>query len=690
MEKLPSTNYNSITETKTEETPAFELSMDEKEIEELLTINDLYFKEEDYEKLEEEKNIIDYFYKKEFSCIEYIKRKYIIKEKRLIVKNFIMDLILEKFKIHKLSETIITKLKKINNQLISKNDITIDIYYAELKTKFNVDNFPKFLIKETLIRIKSIVSIRLYEQNLDNQLNDGKVKTLTYFYQWLNYTRTFGYPYNTKDNISIPDSTTPFDLLFDGNVCHNESLKLILFHIFILSNASVIKNNEYTRDIFKINYDTILSWFSIKNDEKSFNYENLIENFISLDNIQQLLKNYIEFLFEKYIDTIESLSFIIASFFYCITREIEDINPTFTNDKFKFNYLLDNVINNIHKYSKTKIDNFKFNIKEMISYLDYFQIKEDLNYKKINKIYKFHDIEAIFTQEKLEYNLNARFKEVIKKLKSNYSLNYNLFPIIKNLLFKYFFKFQNFNSDKIIKERIQLIPYSKKYYSNKIIILISGFGAEKDNHPELWKELIKSNRRGMYYFYQWPGDSIGKIFIKAIGNFIPFLNNFINQSIPFIFLSAKQRAKYCGKILALILASRKFFGNCQVDLIGFSLGCHVIKSCLRELYSIENLNHNIINTIMFIAGATHIKNNEKWEKIFNKIVTGRIINCHSDSDYVLKCLFKPCVSKEPIGRNKLIFGNNNMRIENVDMSDLYMKHTDYRKHFKELIDKVDL
>ena len=118
MEKLPSTNYNSITETKTEETPAFELSMDEKEIEELLTIIDLYFKEEDYEKLEEEKNIIDYFYKKEFICIEYIKRKYIIKEKRLIVKNFIMDLILEKFKIHKLSETIITKLKKINNQLI--------------------------------------------------------------------------------------------------------------------------------------------------------------------------------------------------------------------------------------------------------------------------------------------------------------------------------------------------------------------------------------------------------------------------------------------------------------------------------------------------------------------------------------------------------------------------------------------
>ena len=195
----------------------------------------------------------------------------------------------------------------------------------------------------------------------------------------------------------------------------------------------------------------------------------------------------------------------------------------------------------------------------------------------------------------------------------------------------------------------------------------------------------------MYYFYQWPGDSIGKIFIKMIGNSIPFIGEYIsNASIPNIFMSAKKRASYCGKILALILASRKFFGNCQIDLIGFSLGCHVIKNCLKELYSIENLNHNIINTVMFIAGATHIKNNEKWEKIFNRIITGRIINCYSKSDKALQLLFQPCVSKNPIGRIELNIGKQNMRIENFDMSDLKMGHIDYRRHFKELIDKVNL
>ena len=253
-----------------------------------------------------------------------------------------------------------------------------------------------------------------------------------------------------------------------------------------------------------------------------------------------------------------------------------------------------------------------------------------------------------------------------------------------------FIGFPNIFSDKTLRKRIKLIPYSINYYSNKIIIVISGFGAEKDNHPEMWKQLIESNRRGMYYFYQWPGDSIGKIIFKAFGNIIPFLGqSIINSSLPNIFISAKKRASYSGRILALILASRKFFGNCQVDLIGFSLGCHVIKYCLKELDSIENFNHNIINTVTFIAGATHIKNNQKWEEMFNKIITGRIINCYSKNDNVLEYLFKSCIKKDPIGRSQLIIGNNyNKRIENYNMNDL--GHIDYRKNFITLIDKVNL
>ena len=299
-------------ETKTGETPNLGISMDEKELEELLknTIV-LYFNDNEYEKLKNESEIINYFYNKEYVCIEYIKRKYSIKEKRRIVKNLFQELILEKFKCQQFSKKIIKKLKSIKEKLISKDNITIELYYAELKKQFNIDNFPKFLIKETLIRIKNIVSIRFYEDNLNNKLDDDNVKILIYFYQWLNFTRTFGYPLTkfSKNYILISDSTTPFDNLFHENINDTETYKIILFRIFILSNAYVIINNKYTQDIFKKNYQTIISWFSISDKEDIFHYENMIDFFklFPLNNIEEILEGYIKYLFKNNIDTKESL-----------------------------------------------------------------------------------------------------------------------------------------------------------------------------------------------------------------------------------------------------------------------------------------------------------------------------------------------------------------------------------------------
>ena len=93
---------------------------------------------------------------------------------------------------------------------------------------------------------------------------------------------------------------------------------------------------------------------------------------------------------------------------------------------------------------------------------------------------------------------------------------------------------------------------------------------------------------------------------------------------------------------------------------------------------------------MFIAGATHIEQ-MFWSDIFNEVVNGRIINCFSKNDSVLKRLFEPCVEKKPIGWDKLIIGQeNSIKIENYDMTDLKLKHTDYREHFEEVLKKVNL
>ena len=93
---------------------------------------------------------------------------------------------------------------------------------------------------------------------------------------------------------------------------------------------------------------------------------------------------------------------------------------------------------------------------------------------------------------------------------------------------------------------------------------------------------------------------------------------------------------------------------------------------------------------MFIAGATHIQQ-MKWNNIFNEVVNGRIINCYSKNDYVLKYLFQPCVEKKPIGWDKLIIDDeNNSKIENYNMTDLKLGHTDYRNRFEDVLKIVNL
>ena len=50
-------------------------------------------------------------------------------------------------------------------------------------------------------------------------------------------------------------------------------------------------------------------------------------------------------------------------------------------------------------------------------------------------------------------------------------------------------------------------------------------------------------------------------------------------------------------------------GNFKINLVAFSLGNQVIKYCLKELSSRKV--YNVINHVIFIAGATCIKHKDK-------------------------------------------------------------------------------
>ena len=132
--------------------------------------------------------------------------------------------------------------------------------------------------------------------------------------------------------------------------------------------------------------------------------------------------------------------------------------------------------------------------------------------------------------------------------------------------------------------------------------------------------------------------------------------------------------------MALILFSNKFFKNFQINLVGFSLGAHVIKNCLEELNKLNN-NENFIKikNVILIAGATSINGNE-WKNIIENTITNKFINCYSKKDWVLRYFYK--VSKlfqtEPVGLNYLNIINNDCNlVKNYNFTDNVFGHLSY-------------
>ena len=96
-------------------------------------------------------------------------------------------------------------------------------------------------------------------------------------------------------------------------------------------------------------------------------------------------------------------------------------------------------------------------------------------------------------------------------------------------------------------------------------------------------------------------------------------------------------------MLALLLIMGFPFYDKKIDLIGFSLGCQVIKSCLRTL-SQYNANH-IIQDVYMIAGATSI--GEEDIDIL-PVISGTLKTTYSKLDIAMK-VYKITQGKHPIG-----------------------------------------
>ena len=318
--------------------------------------------------------------------------------------------------------------------------------------------------------------------------------------------------------------------------------------------------------------------------------------------------------------------------------------------------------------------------------------------EKNNQKYEIREIKEILvnlgndTKDSNKIQISLKSKEIFDQLKVDKKLK------ILNIL-------ENIASDKkeINISSINLESLNPKTKSTNCIIFVSGFLSDNEDHIEEWENFsLFLNKTNICYYYNWPSESILSTVINSITKVGGLIKNAIASKInkeeskkfhpEEIFVTSSKKAKLCGKILALIIASRAFFEYQTITLIGFSLGTHVISNCIKKLYKISSdiKCDDIIKDVILIAGATSMKGKEDhYTEMFDKIVNGKIFNCWSQEDVVLSSLYTFAMKKIPIG----ISGDLNLKTDkfkNIDFTPLKLGHTDYRKRMDLVMSKIQL
>ena len=145
------------------------------------------------------------------------------------------------------------------------------------------------------------------------------------------------------------------------------------------------------------------------------------------------------------------------------------------------------------------------------------------------------------------------------------------------------------------------------------------------------------------------------------------------------------RSAEAGKHLADVLISRQQ-GKRPVSLIGFSLGARVIYFCLQELNQRKNSEGIICDVVLL--GAPVSASLDQWKPL-GRIISGRIINGYSSSDWLLKFLYRTSSAAIRVaGLQELCWQDR--RVKNVDLTHLVGGHSDYYKKLSEILDFVGL
>ena len=593
-----------------------------------------------------------------------------------------------------------------------------DQYYTSLVKQFNREEFPDFLISKYIQLIKNKFLTLLSERNVDVSYFYFSDKIISFIdiYQEI-FINKKSFIFNAKNNKECLLNYFLLILLSNNKTFKCKDMKYLdrliqdfeyFVYMFNLSSLFEIKDFDLQYNLNKL-FDELKKEYIDISEEEADKKKKVIASKIIGKNENQILNIILSYcLVMNYLVTRNKNTGVVEV-------SISDNYTSFASMKI----LLDNTLKNFDLIVDTQeIQDFAQSvlIKDIFAYKGYVE----------NKQYNIEQIKDILINNKKNKKLQKLSKEFLKDLDVKKHNRVLEFILNQNQMFK----------DKNVR-KINLSPLNPRLTSNHCYIFISGFLSENSDHYEEWENMaLDISAHNTCYFYNWPGDCLSnaagetlfKLGLTVLGhmmennnkdrdkdkekqdctnfdeknfNKIDSKNNDIKKETPKkkfdptkSFIDSSNKAALSGKILAQIIASKLFFKYQTITLVGFSLGTHVSKHCIKKMYELHYKEHipcnDIIKNVILIAGATSILGKEeKFKNIFSKMINGKLINCYSKDDQVLNQLYTGAMKKKPIGNSKLVIeGYENLK--NVDFTPLHLGHTDYRSKMDLVMNKVDL
>ena len=502
------------------------------------------------------------------------------------------------------------------------------------------------------------------------------------------------------------------NIIFDQKL-FSEEFRIRLFKLIILSNYKFLKYNKIAEQYFKERFINYMIFMKIYEHYKELNSEfDLImqkEDKLNEEELSKIKLYFINDLFNQEYDDNKQDNKDINIINNDISNSLK-VNKKYLKLLFSLSVLFnrivifkelkeeekkeneDNIINidgkayNIKIVSKLKCSSIN---KQMLNnMLKIFEEKKSFLYNYLIDTYIYDNImknnnRHLYVKNREREKLILNFQEILLRIEKNetnkkhyelfYKENISIFnqPKLTVGFFGGLFGGKVPNSIKTDKGKeiyynindLKLIPVVKSdINSTQITIIIDGSisndilltsNKKEISHKEVFSSFFTNNEyiNSDFYLYDW-------------------------QSVNYEELSqTKKVSKFYGKLLAYIINSREIFTFQTLNLVGYSMGCNIIKYCLLELNKInEKSNYSdIINNVIFIGGCINIKF-DKYPNIFDSI-TGKIINIFSKGDKDLIEYNKTAIGLDNLKTKKEYI--NKYQIINVDLTVKSIKQNDY-------------